>query len=120
MESTDNRSQRPKSRQSIAHLPSSTDTSLVDKQNTTVDLSALSRKQNSQLLVSKKKSRGKSLGPGGLEALKQTSGNAIKVCADMYSNSCSILTLPDCCQFTSQIDPQANSAIDAAKNHSFI
>jgi kinetochore protein Spc7/SPC105 len=57
---------RPKGRQSLAH-----------PQNATADIAALQRAHDAQ--AAKKKSRGKSLGPGGLEALTETSGNAIKI-----------------------------------------
>jgi hypothetical protein len=55
---------RPKARQSMAA-------------NVTTDIAALQRSRDAQL--AKKKSRGKSIGPGGLEALTETSGNALKV-----------------------------------------
>jgi kinetochore protein Spc7/SPC105 len=60
-------------RKSIAHQPSSASTS---KDNATTDVAAL---QRAEIAQAKKKARGKSLGPGGLEALKETSGNATKV-----------------------------------------
>ena len=59
---------RPKARQSLAHVPA----------NATTDIAALQRAQDGQA-AAKKKSRGKSLGPGGLEALTETSGNAMRV-----------------------------------------
>ena len=70
------RSSRPKSRQSIAHMPSSRATTLRD--NATTDIAVL-QAQNDEFKAAKKKSRGKSLGPGGLEALKETAGNTAKV-----------------------------------------
>lgn len=75
---TNARSQRPKSRQSIAYLPSN-DVVNSDKENGTVDISALQRPKDATLQSPKKKSRSKSLGPGGLEALKENAGNAVKV-----------------------------------------
>lgn len=41
----------------------------MDKENATIDLSASSRQ------IGRNKSRSKSLGPGGLDALRQSSGN---------------------------------------------
>ncbi len=68
---------RPKARQSIAHMPSSRTAALKD--NVTTDIAAL-QAQSSASQAAKKKSRGKSLGPGGLEALTETTGNMLKVC----------------------------------------
>jgi len=70
MDEIKSRSDRPKSRQSIAHLPS--------KANTTTDIAALKRAHDIQ--DKPKRSRGKSLGPGGLEALTEIDANALKVC----------------------------------------
>ena len=64
-------------RKSIAHQPS-TATNASHRDNATADIAALQRAEAAE--AAKKKSRGKSLGPGGLEALKKTSGNATKVC----------------------------------------
>lgn len=69
---------RPKSRQSIAALPRSDDL----KENATDIISSSQRPKSSGPQVEKQKTRGKSLGPGGLEALKETTGNASQVCAD--------------------------------------
>ncbi|OQU95765.1 hypothetical protein CLAIMM_01937 [Cladophialophora immunda] len=71
----DLRSSRPKSRQSIAHLPSAKTSSSRD--NATTDIAAL-QARHTEAKTAKKKSRGKSLGPGGLEALKESTGNATK------------------------------------------
>ena len=68
---------RPKSRQSIAHMPSIHAPN--DKENITADVSSMQRSKSSAPQVEKKKSRSKSLGPGGLEALKESAGNALKV-----------------------------------------
>jgi kinetochore protein Spc7/SPC105 len=73
MEPDNRKSNRPKARQSLAHIPSNGRTT----ENATADVAALQRAQDIQ--TTKKKSRGKSLGPGGLEALTETSGNALKV-----------------------------------------
>ena len=72
----DQRSSRPKSRQSIAHMPSAKTPSLRD--NATTDIAAL-QARHTDARAAKKKSRGKSLGPGGVEALKESTGNATKV-----------------------------------------
>lgn len=45
----------------------------MDKENATTDL-------GSTLAANRKKSRSKSLGPGGLDALKQSTGNRRAVC----------------------------------------
>ena len=62
---------RPKSRKSLAHIPSSQE---MDQENMTADIGALAGPKK----VSKK-SRSKSIGPGGLDALKHTTGNRRKV-----------------------------------------
>jgi len=48
----------------------------TDKENMTLDTSALAAKATSKL---QKRSRSKSLGPGGIEALQEDSGNRGKV-----------------------------------------
>jgi hypothetical protein len=48
----------------------------ASRDNATTDIAALKAQEAKQ---AKKKSRGKSLGPGGLEALTESSGNAGKV-----------------------------------------
>ncbi|KAJ9633490.1 hypothetical protein H2204_006873 [Knufia peltigerae] len=73
--STDRKPPKPKSRQSIAHIPSSR--SSASKDNVTTDIAALHARNNA-VQAAKKRSRGKSLGPGGLEALTETTGNAAK------------------------------------------
>lgn len=72
---------RPKSRQSIAYLPSK-DRADDLKENITDNVSSSQRTRSTGPQVEKKKTRGKSLGPGGLEALKETNGNATQVIAD--------------------------------------
>lgn len=58
-------------------------TSAVDKDNATVDLgSSATLAENRK----KAKSRSKSIGPGGLDALKAGSGNR-RVVASLYSSS---------------------------------
>ena len=68
---------RPRSRKSIAHMPSPDTVMTTDKENMTLDTSALAAKATSRL---QKRSRSKSLGPGGIEALQEDSGNRGKVC----------------------------------------
>lgn len=68
---------RPKSRQSLAHIPPTSAPN--EKENVTVDVSSTQRGYTAAAQVEKKKSRSKSLGPGGLEALKESAGNAVKV-----------------------------------------
>lgn len=69
---------RPKSRKSIAHRPSA---DMVDKENMTADIGALGVAHKRAALGERlsKKSRSKSIGPGGLDALKDTTGNRRKV-----------------------------------------
>ncbi|KAE8311487.1 hypothetical protein BDV41DRAFT_578579 [Aspergillus transmontanensis] len=72
-------SARPRSRRSIAHVPRSRFTSGVDKENTTTDISSSQPILGSARLAGKdKKSRSKSLGPGGLDALQNSNGNRRK------------------------------------------
>ena len=77
MEDATRKASRPKSRQSLAHPTATTGASKGDKENFTADVAVLQRAYDA--LNQKKKLRGKSLGPGGLDALKETSGNAVKV-----------------------------------------
>ena len=67
---------RPKSRKSLAHIPSSG----MDQENMTADIGALVGGKNAVPIEKPlKKSRSKSIGPGGLDALKDTAGNRRKV-----------------------------------------
>ncbi|KAH8816368.1 hypothetical protein F5884DRAFT_775887 [Xylogone sp. PMI_703] len=67
---------RPKSRKSLAHVPSS---KTMDQENMTADLGALAAsKKASAAGKPAKKSRSKSLGPGGLDALSNGTGNRRK------------------------------------------
>lgn len=77
MSNSDAKVSRPRARQSISYLPSA-DAIIDDKENATVDTSALQSQKKASRPV-KKKSRSKSLGPGGLEALKESDGNAFRV-----------------------------------------
>lgn len=64
---------RPKSRKSIASIPQ------TDQENMTADLGALSGKRNALGEKAAKKSRSKSIGPGGLDALIDATGNRREV-----------------------------------------
>lgn len=67
---------RPKSRKSLGHVP----LSHADQENMTTDVKTMS---NGSVLTAdgkpSKKSRSKSIGPGGLDALKDAAGNRRKV-----------------------------------------
>ncbi|KAI4273785.1 MAG: hypothetical protein L6R38_006247, partial [Xanthoria sp. 2 TBL-2021] len=80
MESPKVKTQRPRSRKSIAHMPSP-DT--VNKENTTFDSTTLAEGPK----ASHKKSRSKSIGPGGLDALKETTGNRRETTAASFVKS---------------------------------
>ncbi|KAJ9299219.1 hypothetical protein DTO271G3_2841 [Paecilomyces variotii] len=70
---------RVRSRRSIAHVPSSRTASTLDKENATTDISALKpQRRDVRQPVKDKKSRSKSLGPGGLDALQDSNGNRRK------------------------------------------
>ena len=89
MEDATRKTSRPKSRQSLAHPAATTGASNGDKENFTADVAVLRRAHDA--LNQKKKLRGKSIGPGGLEALKESSGNAVKViCCSQYVCVCSL------------------------------
>lgn len=71
---------RPRARRSIAHVPRSKMSSGLDKENATTDIGAVPPFQtNTKAATKDKKSRSKSLGPGGLDALQKTNGNRRKV-----------------------------------------
>lgn len=73
-------SSRIRARRSIAHMPASNKGPGVEKENTTTDVTATRiPKSVSQKEAKDKKSRSKSLGPGGLDALQNGSGNKQKV-----------------------------------------
>ncbi|KAK4863464.1 hypothetical protein LT330_002242 [Penicillium expansum] len=66
----------PRSRRSIAHVPRSRMTSGLDKENATTEIGAAQPfSNNTKPAVRDKKSRSKSLGPGGLDALQTSNGN---------------------------------------------
>ena len=62
----------------MGHYPSA---DMMDKENMTADIGALGVPQKRAALGERppKKSRSKSIGPGGLDALKDTTGNRRKV-----------------------------------------
>lgn len=82
MDPSASRPPRPKSRQSIAHLSPSKDHE-YDKENATADLGSIRKRKLAVSNADRKKSRSKSLGPGGLEALKESAGNTTKVKGSM-------------------------------------
>ncbi|RFU32557.1 hypothetical protein B7463_g3757, partial [Scytalidium lignicola] len=67
---------RPKSRKSLAHVPTSRK---MDQENMTADLGALAASKSTAVAgKSARKSRSKSLGPGGVDALTNGTGNRRK------------------------------------------
>ncbi|GKZ69139.1 hypothetical protein AnigIFM50267_004326 [Aspergillus niger] len=73
-------SSRPRSRRSIAHVPRSQLTSTLDKENATTNISSSQPiGERPKLSAKDKKSRSKSLGPGGLDALQDSNGNRRKI-----------------------------------------
>lgn len=81
MESPKAKSQRPRSRKSIAHLPS---LEMTEKENGMIDSAGLAATAK----AASKKSRSKSIGPGGLDALQEGTGNRRDVCAIRRVNVC--------------------------------
>lgn len=71
---------RPRSRVSIAHTP--TADALGEKENLTVDAAGLIG-STAKTISAIRKSRSKSLGPGGLDALHSDAGNRQRVCSNM-------------------------------------
>lgn len=67
---------RPRSRKSIAHIPSGNE--VRDKENLTVDTAGLAISTSKNTSVGRK-NRSKSIGPGGLDALQSDAGNRQKV-----------------------------------------
>lgn len=69
----------PHHRKSIAHMPSpDTISELSNKENMTADISTMTGVKGKGK-TSTKKARSKSIGPGGLDALKEDPGNRRKV-----------------------------------------
>jgi len=110
---------RPKSRKSLAHIPSS----VVDQENMTADLGALAGgKKAIPIEKPSKKSRSKSIGPGGLDALKDTTGNRRKV---WYYRSLRLLTnaiqvLGNSCPSSSKINLETYDASSARDSGAYI
>jgi hypothetical protein len=103
---------RPKSRKSLAHIPSAKN---LEQENMTADLGALaSGKRAVPIEKPSKKSRSKSIGPGGLDALKDTSGNSRKVwfylsvSNQVFANNFQVFGCSP--SSSSKIDPEANNA----------
>lgn len=67
---------RPRSRKSLGHVPSS---QTMDQENMTADMGSLATGKRAPIEKPSRKSRSKSIGPGGLDALKDTNGNRRKV-----------------------------------------
>lgn len=71
---------QPRARRSIGNIPTSNVNSGVDKENMTADISSFRSNVRAVKPLSRdKKSRSKSLGPGGLDALQNSTGNRRKV-----------------------------------------
>lgn len=87
---------RVRSRRSIAHVPRSKMTSGLDKENATTDIGAVPPFGNNAKAATKdKKSRSKSLGPGGLDALQNSNGNRRKVSYHPNISPRALITPPD-------------------------
>ncbi|RAH77308.1 Spc7-domain-containing protein [Aspergillus japonicus CBS 114.51] len=70
---------RPRARRSLAHIPRSRLTSTLDQENATTDISSSQPLDGRPKPMGRdKKSRSKSLGPGGLDALQDSNGNRRK------------------------------------------
>lgn len=78
METVSSKPNRPKSRQSIANVTSTKELEF-DKENVTIDPSSMRKRKLTGSEAERKKLRSKSLGPGGLDALKGSPGNRTKV-----------------------------------------
>ncbi|KAJ5641688.1 hypothetical protein N7490_005688 [Penicillium lividum] len=91
----DSAATRPRSRRSIAHVPRSKMTSGLDKENATTDIGAVPPfGANGKSITRDKKSRSKSLGPGGLDALQNSHGNRRKSTASFPTKSILKPTVP--------------------------
>lgn len=85
MSSRDTGAARVRSRRSIAHVPRSRMTSGLDKENATTDIGAVTPfEPNTKPAMKDKKSRSKSLGPGGLDALQNSNGNRRQVGSSFF------------------------------------
>jgi len=105
------KSARPKSRQSLAHVSS--------KVNMTTDIAALTRAEEAKNKV--QRARGKSLGPGGLEALTETNANAFKVRRIRQNalGSC-LLTTTDPSYVPAEIDIETSGTTDTTKGDTLV
>ncbi|KAJ5132138.1 Kinetochore Spc7 [Penicillium atrosanguineum] len=92
---------RVRTRRSIAHVPRSK-TAGLDKENATTDIGAVQPfGSNGKPLTRDKKSRSKSLGPGGLDALQKSNGNRRKVSYHSTSSPRAFMTPSDLDTFQS-------------------
>lgn len=83
---------RPRSRRSIAHVPRSKAQLRPEQDNSTTDVGAIkSQEANTKLAGKDKKSRSKSLGPGGLDALQTSNGNRRKVSSYVLRNQYDVI-----------------------------
>ncbi|OJD18125.1 hypothetical protein AJ78_01843 [Emergomyces pasteurianus Ep9510] len=89
-------SARVRSRRSFAQMPRPGIGSGIDKENMTADLSAVNEQRNVPEKPSRpdKKTRSKSLGPGGLDALQNANGNRRKSTAQFPLKSILKPTIP--------------------------
>ncbi|KAL9005822.1 MAG: hypothetical protein Q9188_001404 [Gyalolechia gomerana] len=87
MESPTAKTQRPRSRKSIAYMPSS---EITNKENAPVDAAGLA----TAVKGASKKSRSKSIGPGGLDALQEGSGNRREAATATFVKSILKPTIP--------------------------
>ncbi|PBP27665.1 Spc7 kinetochore protein [Diplocarpon rosae] len=117
---------RPKSRKSLAHIPSSAS---LDQENMTADIGMLAGgKRPVSIVRPSKKSRSKSIGPGGLDALKDTTGNRRKsLAAATYPPPKSILkpTMPPLRDIPAHISarkgsPKKTTPLSAQKTENLI
>jgi hypothetical protein len=116
MDATLPKTSRPK-RKSIAHQPSSA-TNSKSLDNATADIASLQRAEGSA--AAKKKLRGKSLGPGGIEALKESTGNILKVWQSASGEIGPLLTLSGRGHHASTIDTEADGPTHSTKSDSFV
>ncbi|KAL8937365.1 MAG: hypothetical protein Q9211_003727 [Gyalolechia sp. 1 TL-2023] len=87
VESPTAKTQRPGTRKSIAHIPSS---EFPNKENATIDTTRLTTAVNG----ANKKPRSRSIGPGGLDALREGSGNRGEAAAATFVKSILKPTIP--------------------------
>lgn len=67
---------RARSRKSLGSIPSA---GIMDQENLTTDFAALAKGKRAPTEKPLRKSRSKSIGPGGLDALQNSAGNRRKV-----------------------------------------